>query len=203
MAEKKVFGSATCSWCEEGSVDSVVFLPKNSIITQGIFPESPAFLSSLIWIRAKYYFGSRSSSDQAFDQLMLLMDQITDLAPRWHSPYLWGGILLYSEAGEPEESLFLIKKGIRNFPDSWELLFLKGFIEWKYFAQLDMASESFFQASLHGGAPIYLPSLAATLAQKNGDLKQALNYLQLTLERILPPTQREIVISKVQELANP
>ena len=191
----------TCAWCPSQTVDEVALLPVNSRISRNILPADPGFFASLVWIRTKYYFGAQSIGPQSFENLLLLLDQITDLSPQWYFPYFFGGIVLYAEAGQPDEAFFIVNKGIRYHPESWQLHFLKGFMEWQYYRIIDQASLTLFAASRLPGAPAYLPKLAATLADQAGNREQALEMLYDTMEGILDPGQRKELELKIEELS--
>ncbi len=179
------------------------FLPTNSQFTRRIFPADPQFLASLVWMRTKYYFGSQAVNGEPYDSLLDLLDQITDLAPDWYYPYFYGAVLLYAEAEQPEEAFFLVNKGLHHYADAWQLHFLKGFILWRHFQNLEGAAACMFRASRQTGAPRYLPRLAASLARDSGNPKKALDYLYTTMEGILNSDEKRTLEAKIKELTPP
>ena len=201
-SKKEVLENSNCYWCLQENLDGINYLPVDSKITRLAFPADPDFLSSLIWIRTKYYFGSQSLNNKSFDDLLLLVDQITDLSPQWFYPYFFGGITLLLDADLPEEALFLVKKGRHFHADSWELSFLEGFIHWKSHGDFQKASRAIFSASQMEGAPEYFVPLAATLSHRSGDVEMAVHYIQKAVARIMDPTQRMSLLKKLEEFEN-
>ena len=199
-SQKRLFENSNCYWCLREVVDGINYLPADSKITRLAFPADPDFLSSLIWIRTKYYFGSQSLNNKSFDDLLILVDQITDLSPQWFYPYFFGGITLLLDAKLPDEALFLVKKGRRHHTDSWELGFLEGFIYWKSHGDFQRASQAIFSASQMEGAPEYFVPLAATLSQRSGNVEQAVRYIQQAIAGIMDPNKKIALLEKIEEL---
>ena len=194
------FGVPECPWCDSNVIDDVRFLPVNTLVTRLGAPADADFLADLIWFRTCYYFGAHALTDKEYGYLYYLLDRISDLAPRWELPYMFGAVVLYLEAGNPVEALKLIKKGNNNVPKCWELVFLKGYIFWKQFNNLEAASTILFKASQINGAPEYLSYLSGTLATHTGEKEFTSVFFHTVMSVIDDPLQKKIMQKKMLEL---
>lgn len=90
-------------------------------------------LADLLWIRALVFAGeSLGHSDAALVERHV--EAIAGLAPRFHRPYLWGGItVIYGGEGTidrelVERSTRIYRAGLQRFPESHELLYALGML---------------------------------------------------------------------------
>ncbi len=135
-------------------------------------------VGDLIWLKAVQHFGEREQTRQGYLWAYHAVDVVTDLDPKFWLAYHAGGTILGVWAGLVEESITLLKKGMRHNPDVWQLPFIVGY---DYFYELcDPAQGAkYFQiASTKTGAPSYLPKLAARLSVEAGDPDAALEFLE-------------------------
>lgn len=194
-----ILNNPDCPWCEGQNVDDIAYLPLNTLSTRLFSPADPDFLADLIWMRACYYFGEHAITDQQYDQLLYLLELITDLSPKWELPYTFGAIALSVEAEAPFQAMVIIDKGIQQLPHVWELHFFSAYISWKDFNDLESASISLLKASRIEGAPRYLARLAATLALKGNNREFMNAFNRAALEMIDNPQQREIIQNKIKQ----
>jgi len=178
----------------------VIYVPLNSSIIKLLAPADSSFLSDLLWMRAAYYFGFHALSDRQYPYLIHLLDIITDLSPQWEYPYNFGAALLPTEAGSAEEGYYIIDKGLRQFPDDWQLWFFKGYYQWQIDNNLVEAAETLKHASLLPGAPQYLARLPATLATKAGHRELAFRFIHESLKQVKDENQKQILLEKLQEM---
>lgn len=186
-----------CPWCESQSVDEIRYLPVNSISASLFAPADPDFISDILWLRTCYYFGSHAFTDKKYDYLLYLLDLITDLSPKWQRPYKFGAIALFLEADAPFQAMYIIEKGIVNFPHVWELHFFSGYILWQYFKDMDSAALSLLKASKIEGSPKYLAGLSATLASKADNSQFINNFIDTAMEILDNPLQKQVLQNKI------
>jgi hypothetical protein len=186
-----------CPWCNSEENDAVRYLPASTIATQFFAPADRDFLADLFWLRACYYFGAHVLTDGTYDYLYYLLDRLTDLAPRWEKPYVFGAVVLYLEAANPFDATRLINKGIKNLPTCWELMFFKGYILWKYYDNLEAASIALFKASQIEGAPRYLSPLSASLATSTGKKEFTDAFLKTVMNALDDPLQKAMMQNKI------
>lgn len=191
-----------CPWCDvsETTNEEVPFLPVRVEILRLAAPADPDFLADLFWLRVCYYFGAHSLTTRKYPYLFEMIDMITELAPRWEGPFLFGALILPTEAGMLEDGLYLIDKGLVFHPDNWELFFFKGYYHWKMLDDPIGASEMLFKASQIKDAPKYLARLSASLASKAGRRELAIRFLQEAMENLDDHKQREALLRKMEEI---
>ena len=148
--------------------------------------------ADLVYLRTVVYFGTAVLTTKKFDSLDPLFDTIIDLDPHWKRPYRWAGVatMYNGVAITPEavrESSRYLKLGMKEFPDDWELPFMLGSNLLFETHPTDPAEKkkvteegaAYIQrASLVGGAPSYMPLLAATILQRDGQEDAAIHHLE-------------------------
>jgi hypothetical protein len=133
-------------------------------------------LADLYWTRAVQYYGrSLLSKHPSYPQLGKLLRTATDLDPHLLIAYRFGSIFLAARppagAGEPQQAMQLIQRGIVANPDYWRLWEDWGFIEYWDLHNYPAASRIFLAGSKRPGAEIWLKTLAASVAAKGGEVE--------------------------------
>lgn len=96
-----------CPWCEQNTrSESVVYIPFNASHFRIVAPADPDLISSLLWMRIAYYFGSKTEDLKSYEHYLGLLDLVTDLSPQWETPYVYGAILLPLELGDIEGGIY-------------------------------------------------------------------------------------------------
>lgn len=193
------FSNPYCTWCEDSQTDEIEFIPARTLFILGAAPADPDFLADLLWLRTSYYFGAHAVTDQDYAYLQYLLNRIAELAPNWEYPYMFGGIVLHMEAGLPVPALSLVQKGIQRFPDSWQLLFLKGYILWNAFENYEQASKDLFKASQIDGAPTYLHDLSITLADRSQNQHFQNAFYDFVMDNLKNPGQKHIIRKRFEK----
>ncbi|GBC60379.1 hypothetical protein DENIS_1331 [Desulfonema ishimotonii] len=191
-----------CPWCDarDAAKEDVAYLPLNSSFMRIFAPADAHFLADLLWMRSCYYFGQHALTSREYPYLLNFLDLITDLSPQWEEPFLFGAVILPTEAEAVEDGLYLVEKGIALHPDNWELWFFKGYYLWKHYEDKIGAAEAFHQASVLPNAPLYLTKLSATFATRGGDRHLAIRFLQQALKNLKDENQRKILLKKLEEI---
>ena len=194
------FDIPECTWCDSQVSDEIIYIPINALAVRLAAPADPDFLSDILWLRTCYYFGSHALTDNQYDYLFYLLDLISDLSPKWEHPYMFGAIALYLEANDPFQAMAIIKKGIKNHPESWELHFFKGFILWNYFKNYEAASQVLFQASQIKGSPEYLERLSVTIAAKSYNKEFTAHFINTLMNVLNDPLHKQVMLNKIKEI---
>lgn len=169
-----------------------VYLPKAEYLR----PMSLGFanvLADVLWFRTISYFGSHYRGDRVYPWLAHMCDLVTDLDPRAEHVYRFAGVILPWEAGEADEGIRLLEKGVRTFPDSWMMHYWLGFNY--YFFKNDFKQAAFY---LHRAAelPDAHPNaarLAALLYQEQYGADTASEFLREMERNSQDPQMREVV----------
>ena len=79
-------------------------------------------------------------------------------------------------AGQPQEALKLLDKGIRAHPQDWRLHYDKGFVYYLFLQDYKAAGETWLAASRLSSAPYWMAGLAAMSMSKGGAIEMASLY---------------------------
>ena len=132
-------------------------------------------LADFYWLRTIQYYGRREEADKRlvrYKNLPALLDITTTLDPDLIDAYRVGSVFLGEEdpvgAGQPQEALKLLDKGIRTHPQDWRLRYDKGFVYYWYLKDYKKAGDVWQEASRLPSAPHWMEPLAAMALSKGG-----------------------------------
>ena len=136
--------------------------------------------ADVYWIRAVQYFGdTKLSKDETknYDRLYPLLDVTTTLDPRFNIAYRLGAILLSegypSGAGNTDQAIALLEKGLREMPEKWQYANDAGFVSYWWKRDPALAAQWFLKASQIPGAPNWLQPVAASMLTEGGEREPA------------------------------
>jgi tetratricopeptide (TPR) repeat protein len=134
-----------------------------------------------IWLEFIQYYGEHRLTDQKFLYLGHILDVLTDLDPRFLSAYTYGALLLVTDAHENSKGIALLRKGMKNNPQSWQIPFTAGFLDYIFIRNYDEAGRYFAQAATLPGAPPACDRFAGYVAQKMNQEDVAQSLLEHVL----------------------
>jgi tetratricopeptide (TPR) repeat protein len=144
-----------------------------------------AILADFYWMRTIQYYGRRDEADKRpirYKNLATLLDITTTLDPGLLDAYRAGSLFLAEPdpvgAGQTQEALKLLDKGIHAYPKNWKLYYDKGFIYYLYLKEYKAAGEVWQAASRLEGAPPWMTALAAMSLTKGGTIEIAVALWQ-------------------------
>jgi tetratricopeptide (TPR) repeat protein len=179
--------------------EELSYLPKGEYLKVAVLGYDE-FAADLIWLKAVQHLGATRQSKSGYAWAYHVVNVVTDLDPKFLPAYLASGTILGVWAGLLYESIDILRKGMRENPDVWQLPY---YIGYDYFYELcDPARAApYFQAAARlPGAPAYLPSLAARMTVAGGDPDAALEFLQRLYEHTGDPRLREALEQKIKEV---
>jgi hypothetical protein len=142
-------------------------------------------LADFYWMRVIQYYGRRDEADKRpirYKNLSTLLDITTTLNPDLLDAYHSGAVFLSEAnpvgAGQPQEALKLLDKGIRTHPQEWRLFYEKGFVYYWYLRDYTSAGEVWRAASSLKEAPHWMEPLAAMSLSKGGAFEIAVALWQ-------------------------
>ena len=168
-------------------------------------------LADFYWMRTIQYYGRFDEADRRkvrYGNLYTLLDITTTLNPYHIDAYRHGSFFLAAEdpigAGQPEEAMKLLDKGMLGNPEEWLFLYDKGFIYYWYLQNFEAAGETWLRAAKIPGAPEWLPGLAAASVSRGGELNLAIalwqeRYLQTTRETERETAKNRLISFKVAQ----
>jgi hypothetical protein len=153
--------------------------------------------ADLVAARTNVYFGAQLATHGGHRWLDRYLTTALDLDPAFHSLYRRGAtMLVYTGQTFSIDALLaanrLLERGVRQFPDDWEIWFQLGFnllFEMPRLAGEDDARvpgwrqrgvEALRQATLLDGVPPWLPNLAAQMLTRQGGDALAIKHLEQT-----------------------
>ncbi len=137
-------------------------------------------VADFYWMRVIQYYGRRDEADRRpvrYKNLSTLLDITTTLDPDLLDAYRAGSLFLSEAdpigAGQPEQALRLLDKGIRAHPQEWRLWYDKGFIYYLFLKDYRKAGEVWHSASRLASAPHWMEALAAASLSEGGAFETA------------------------------
>jgi hypothetical protein len=138
--------------------------------------EYAPLLGAIYWTRAVQYFGGKHQAhDTNLEQLWPLLDIATTLDPNLTVAYHFGATFLSDApprgAGQPDQAVALLERGIQANPDQWR--FYQDLGNVYYFDKKDYAkaSQAFEAGSRLPGTPVFMKIMAAKIAAEGESLE--------------------------------
>jgi hypothetical protein len=163
----------------QATLEEVLYLRSGKTLKRLSLGNS-GLLANIYWTRAVQYFGSKVKSkagSQRYDLLYPLLDITTDLDPNLIVAYQDGALFLAgrppSGAGQPDNAVQFLEKGIRANPAYWRLYFTLGFVHYVDRKDYKAAQQAFESGAAVPGAMVWMKVMSATMAQHAGDASTA------------------------------
>jgi len=157
-----------------GGVAEVLFLPSGKFLCR-LSLGYEGLLADIYWTRVVQYFGRKRLAHSTEFKLLGPLLQITaELDPHLLIAYRFGSIFLAEKqprgAGQPQEALALLRRGIVANPDHWRLWEDVGFIYYWDLKDYGAAARAFQAGSERPGAMQWMRAMAAKVAAQGGQV---------------------------------
>ncbi len=146
-------------------------------------------VADFYWMRAIQYYGRREEASKRpvrYKNLAALFDITTTLDPNMLDAYRVGSYFIAEPdpvgAGQPEEALKLLDKGLQAHPQEWRLHYDKGFLYYSFYQDYRKAGEIWMEAAKLPSAPHWMEGLAAMSMSKGGSIEVAMALWQRQYE---------------------
>ncbi len=158
-----------------GMLADVLYVPSGGILRRASLGHE-GLLADIYWTRVVQYFGrQRLQQATRFEMLGPLLRITTELDPHLVIAYRFGAIFLAEKpprgAGQPEEALWLLARGIVANPDYWRLWQDLGFVYYWDLKDYESAARVFKAGSKSPGAMVWMKVLAAKVAAEGGEIE--------------------------------
>jgi hypothetical protein len=147
-------------------------------------------LADIYWMRAIQYYGRREESERRpvrYKNLAAMLDITSTLDPDMLDVYRAGSIFLAEPdpvgAGQPEQAVALLDKGIARHPAEWRLRLDKGFIYFWFLKDYRHAGQAWLDGSRLAAAPPWMAGLAAMALSRGGEIETAKMLWRQQLEQ--------------------
>lgn len=154
--------------------EELMYFPSGRML-RFVSPGFESIISDLLWLRGIQYYGQHKRSDQEYLLAEHIFSTITDFDPLFIGAYRFGAFVLAQDAGQPAAGIELLRKGIRNNPDTWELPFDLGFLYFVILRDHSKAAHYFRFASRFKDAPDITKRFTAFAYRKAGKTDVALS----------------------------
>ena len=134
-------------------------------------------LAHAYWLYMVQYYGEHLKTDYRFDSLPQIADLVVSLSPKFRQAYISGAFALI-DAGRPDLSYKLLKRGFEQFPDDWHFPHYIGFFLYTFADDKKegarQAGEWYAKSAELPDAPAWTERIAADLLSKGGEIKASL-----------------------------
>jgi len=149
---------------------------------------------SLMWKPLKFQF----DSDWSYG----MMDLITNLDPKYYTAYLFSAMGLIHNFDDVKRARPILEKGMRIFPQSWELPFWMGYDHYVYLEEYGIAGKYLWQAAQKPDSPKTYLALLLSVLRKGGAYEKALWVLQAMLSETGDDKLKMVYQKKLVQLQN-
>jgi tetratricopeptide (TPR) repeat protein len=191
-------------WPGNAALDEALYIPSAAVLKR-ISVGYGGLLADIYWTRVVQYFGDKHQKRaKQYDSLAPLLDITTELDPHLLVAYQFGSIFLAQHppdgAGQPEAAVALVEKGIRANPQDWQLYYNLGWIQYSELKDYAAAAQVFERGSRVPGAHPAMKLLAASMAQRGGDVQTARFLWQQIYQTTENKSLRENAIQRLRAL---
>ncbi|MDA3863754.1 MAG: hypothetical protein PF689_07790 [Deltaproteobacteria bacterium] len=173
-------------------------------------------LADLVWVRSLVYFGTEINGRRRQTWIFDYMSTVVALDPYFEKAYAWAGVaMIYGGAIIDREAImqsnYFYEKGIKKFPDNWEMLSSLGF-NYAYELKPDSkelekeyrqkAIRYFLKASKSPDAPSYVKSMAAAQLTKEGMRRMAVEFLKSSFVNAADAQEEEMLENRMKKVMN-
>jgi len=149
---------------------------------------------SLVWKPLKFQF----DSDWSYG----MMDLITDLDPKYYTAYLFSAMGLIHNFDDVKRARPILEKGMKVFPQSWELPFWMGYDYYVYLEEYEIACKYLWEAAQKPNSPKIYLALLLSVFRKGGAYKKALWALESMLAEAEDENLKKVYQKKLLQLQN-
>jgi len=180
-------------------IEKMLYLPSGKFI-KPLCLGFDELVADILWIKAVGYFGTHVKTDRNYPWLYHMLDLITTLDPLYQYPYEFGAIIFSLEADNVHQSISILKKGIKNYPDYWRFYFYLGFDYFFILKEPTIAADYIAKAATLPGHPPYLPRLAASLYAVSQGKEHAIIFLKQIYENTQDKQIRSMLEKKMEDI---
>ena len=134
------------------------------------------------------------------DDIYPLLDRVTTVDPHFTFPYIFGGVYVLMDTGDLEDAEALLKKGLLQNPDSWQIPFYLGWISWAYRGDPALSREYMIQAVDKPGCASYVYNLLGGVTREANQEAVTRSYLRGILESTDNPEIRNRIEAVLKNL---
>lgn len=199
---------ARVSAAQSTKIDEDVLLISSPTVLKRMSLGYSGVIADLYWTRAVQYFGrAHSERGSGYKLLSPILTITTELDPKLTIAYEYGSIFLAQKppdgAGEPDQAVTLIERGIQHNPENWHLYYTLGFIYGSELRDYRSAAKVFAEGARVPGAHPWMRVIAAGMAEHGGEPTMAhymwtQMYQSATDERLHDNAEKHLRAAEVE-----
>jgi hypothetical protein len=143
---------------------------------------------------------NRFDSRGLVDDIYPLLDRVTTVDPHFLFPYIFGGVYVLMDTGNLDDAEALLRKGLKENPESWKMPFYLGWIYWMYRGDPIQSREFMIQAVGKPECPEYVYRILGGVSREANEETLTRAYLEGILESIENPDIRSKIEALLKQL---
>lgn len=192
---RKADDSKSADWNES----RLTYLPSGKMIKPMAMDLDEA-VADLLWIQAMMYFADAYLTGKSYAWMGHMLDVVTQLNPRLYHAYEVAGVGLTRDKAQIPKSLFLLERGMKEFPEEWRLNVYASLAQLGHDSDYTKAAEYLKPVTLDPGVPNHIRTLCATFLSKGGGRRVALAFLTDRYVNSSNAINKEIFVDKILKL---
>ena len=156
-------------------------------------------------VQALQYFTDTAQELNRFRNLGDFLDVVVGVDPDFEYAYKFAGVSIPFDTGRfrfanTDRAIDFLERGVRRFPNNWELHFYLGFYLLNFRDDPNGAAEQFAAAANIAGSPSYLKLFAARLFSDGGELGRARVFTETMLASTSDEAERQGLKKRIREI---
>ncbi len=120
----------------------MVYFPSGAFLDE-VAGGQAELIADYLWLRAIQYYGMHRQTDRQYLWAKHIFDVIASLNPLFVEAFRFGGLVLATDANDPDGGIDLLKRGFHSNPGRWEIPFDIGFVN--YLFRRDLLAAAYFR----------------------------------------------------------
>jgi hypothetical protein len=145
-----------------------------------------------LWLQTTQYYGGYRRGDHDLDYFRGLLDAVCRLDPRFVEAYRFGSLVLAMDLRDRAGAVDLLKRGIRDNPDTWLLPFEVGFVHYVLDRDYRRAAAWFDAAARAPDATDFARRFAAFCHKRAGEVAVSLVLWRNLYDTTSNPAMRDL-----------
>lgn len=161
---------------------------------------SQAVLVDYFWFDLLQYFGAYALGEGDLAEFVPRTERLLRLAPSFHRAYVFAAVVRATNLEDPEGALAWLELGEARNPEQWCYPYEQGFINYLQLERYAAAEAAFRRAGELPGVPPAWRRFVASIRERGGDPRVAVELWQQVAERAEHPRVREAALQNVRRL---
>lgn len=164
-----------------------------------------SIVADYYWVKALQYYTNPANDRLQYKNLPDYLDVVVGIDPDYRYAYKFAGLVVPYDTGRyrfrhTKRSTSFLERGVKRFPDWWELHFLLGYNYLNFANEPVKASEEFKRAAALPGAPAYLHAFSARTLAVGGQLDRAMLLAEELARNSEDPEIRDMMQKRFEDL---